>query len=63
MFLGTKSDEYKKNTNHKRMVIDFIAGMTDKMFDREVKLLAKNGEKWYNYALLRNGGYYVRLFI
>ena len=45
MFLGTKSDEYKKNTNHKRMVIDFIAGMTDKMFDREVKLLAKNGKK------------------
>jgi dGTPase len=45
MFLGTKSDEYKKNTNHKRMVIDFIAGMTDKMFDREVKMLAKNEKK------------------
>ena len=45
MFLGTKSDEYKNNTNHKRMVIDFIAGMTDKMFDREVKILAKNEKK------------------
>lgn len=45
MFLGTKSDEYKKNTNHKRMVIDFIAGMTDKMFDREVKTLAKKTKK------------------
>jgi len=45
MFLGTKSDEYKKNTNHKRMVIDFIAGMTDKMFDREVKMLAKKEKK------------------
>ena len=44
MFLGTKSDEYLNNTNHKRMVIDFIAGMTDKMFDREVKILAKNKE-------------------
>jgi dGTP triphosphohydrolase len=32
------------------MVIDFIAGMTDKMFDREVKMLAKNEKKWYNYA-------------
>ena len=45
MFLGTKSDEYKNNTSHKRMVIDFIAGMTDKMFDREVKTLAKNSKK------------------
>lgn len=45
MFLGTKSDEYKKNTNHKRMALDFIAGMTDKMFDREVKMLAKNEKK------------------
>lgn len=45
MFLGKKSNDYKNNTNHKRMVIDFIAGMTDKMFDREVKSLAKNEKK------------------
>jgi len=29
------NDEYKKNTNA-RMVIDFIAGMTDEMFLREI---------------------------
>jgi len=34
-YINMKSDEYKKNTNVKRMVIDYIAGQTDKFFLRE----------------------------
>ena len=29
------SDDYKSNTTHERMVIDYIAGMTDDFFLRE----------------------------
>ena len=36
VFLSTQSDEYLKNTDDKRKVIDFIAGMTDEMFLREI---------------------------
>ena len=35
-FIKNQSDEYNKNTNDKRKVIDFIAGMTDEMFLREI---------------------------
>lgn len=34
-YINVRSDEYKKNTNVKRMVIDYIAGQTDKFFLRE----------------------------
>lgn len=40
-FLESSDDSYKKNTNPKRIVIDFIAGMTDDYFINEV-------EKVYN---------------
>lgn len=36
IFLDNQSEEYMKNTNDKRKVIDFIAGMTDEMFLREI---------------------------
>lgn len=36
IFLDTQSSDYLKNTVPKRMVIDFIAGMTDEMFFREI---------------------------
>lgn len=36
IFLNTQSEKYLKNTSEKRMVIDFIAGMTDEMFFREI---------------------------
>ena len=34
-FLENMSDDYKSNTTHERMVIDYIAGMTDDFFLRE----------------------------
>lgn len=34
-YINLKSDEYKSNTNVKRMIIDYIAGQTDKFFLRE----------------------------
>lgn len=40
-FLNYQSDEYNINTNNKRKVIDFISGMTDKMFLREIKKYMK----------------------
>ena len=36
-FLNTQNDEYLKNTDNKRIIIDFIAGMTDELFLREIK--------------------------
>ena len=36
IFIDTQSDKYLKNTNNKRKVIDFIAGMTDEMFLNEI---------------------------
>ena len=38
IFLDTQSEEYNKNTNAVRKVIDFIAGMTDDLFMREIEL-------------------------
>ncbi len=37
IFLNSQSSRYLEVTNYKRMVIDFIAGMTDDLFIREVK--------------------------
>lgn len=36
IFLNNQSEEYMKNTPKKRMVIDFIAGMTDDLFISEL---------------------------
>ncbi len=41
-FLHDKIDEYLNNTNHKRMVIDYIAGMTDEYFFRKYKEVENN---------------------
>ncbi len=37
IFLNNQNEEYIKNTNSKRKVIDFIAGMTDELFITEIK--------------------------
>lgn len=37
LFLDTQADFYNKNTSDIRKVIDFIAGMTDAMFFREIE--------------------------
>ena len=37
LFLNSQSIRYLTSTSHKRMVIDFIAGMTDDMFIREIE--------------------------
>lgn len=37
-FLNSQSEEYLNSTSDERKVIDFIAGMTDEMFIREVSL-------------------------
>lgn len=37
IFLNYQGKEYFSSTNPKRMVIDFIAGMTDDLLDREIK--------------------------
>lgn len=42
IFLNNQSKEYMHNTNDKRKVIDFIAGMTDDLFISEIEKLAKN---------------------
>ena len=36
-FLNTQDEEYLNQTPDKRKVIDFIAGMTDEMFIREIQ--------------------------
>ena len=36
-FLNTQNEKYLKNTNNKRKVIDFIAGMTDELFLNEIQ--------------------------
>ena len=41
IFLNQQCLEYLKNTNPKRMVIDFIAGMTDEFFLKEIKTCKK----------------------
>ena len=44
IYLLGQSEEYKKNTNNKRIVIDYIAGMTDDFFKHEISI-AKNEKK------------------
>ena len=39
IILNNMNDEYMKNTNSKRMVIDFLAGMTDEYFVSKYKKL------------------------
>jgi len=41
IFLDSQSTDYNKNTNNKRKVIDYIAGMTDDFFMKEIELLKK----------------------
>lgn len=40
-FLKEQHESYLKNTSNERKVIDFIAGMTDVMFDKEVSKVSK----------------------
>ena len=37
LFLNTQSAKYKEETPIKRQVIDFIAGMTDDLFHKEIE--------------------------
>ena len=37
MFLNDMDKSYIENTNDKRKVIDFIAGMTDDLFIKEIE--------------------------
>lgn len=39
IFLDKQVDVYKSHTSNKRIVIDFIAGMTDDLFIREINIL------------------------
>lgn len=41
VFLNYQTASYNTNTNNKRKVIDFISGMTDKMFLNEIKKYSK----------------------
>ena len=41
-FINNKSDEYKQNTDIKRIIIDYISGQTDKYFLKECKKYLKN---------------------
>lgn len=40
IFLNDQEEEYKKNNSNKRIVIDFIAGMTDDFFKNEIALIS-----------------------
>ena len=41
LYLKKMSEDYKKNTSNARIVIDYIAGMTDKFFTSEYKKIVK----------------------
>ena len=41
-FINSKSDDYKQNTNSKRIVIDYISGQTDKYFLKECEMHLNN---------------------
>ncbi len=41
VFLNNQSDEYNNNNSNKRKVIDFISGMTDELFLKQVKKYTK----------------------
>ena len=42
--MNKNSKEYLNNTTDKRMVIDFIAGMTDDLFIKEIEKTCKKQE-------------------
>lgn len=42
LFLNNQNELYLTNTNSKRMVIDFIAGMTDDLFKKEIENIKNN---------------------
>ena len=42
IFLNNQCSDYLENTSNKRMVIDFIAGMTDDLFLNEIKRIWNN---------------------
>ena len=42
LFLNNMNNDYKNSTSNERIVIDFIAGMTDDFFRKEYSLLTKN---------------------
>lgn len=42
IFLDEQTKEYKESTNNKRIVIDFIAGMTDDFFHNEISIAMNN---------------------
>ena len=44
LFLNTQSAKYLQETNKKRQVIDFIAGMTDDLFHQEIEKYWKNNK-------------------
>ena len=41
-FINDRTEEYKKSTDIKRIVIDYISGQTDKFFLKECELNLKN---------------------
>ena len=41
IFLNNQCSDYNTNTSDKRKVIDFISGMTDNMFLKEIKKYSK----------------------
>ncbi len=41
-FISTKSEEYKNNTDIRRIIIDYISGQTDKFFLKECKTYIKD---------------------
>ncbi len=44
-FINERSEEYRKNTNNQRMIIDYIAGQTDNYFLRECEYNFKEFNK------------------
>ena len=45
VFLNYQSENYLSSTNSKRMVIDFIAGMTDELFLKEIEITKNSCKK------------------
>lgn len=43
-FINSRLDEYKKNTDIRRIIIDYISGQTDKYFIKECKTNIKDFE-------------------
>lgn len=43
-FINSRSEDYKKNTDIRRIIIDYISGQTDKYFIKECKNNIENFE-------------------